>query len=115
MGALDLEVVEQADAVGGHLGQAVRGGALVAAEDLAEGRDRGAREDRRAPDVAVVVADDVEAAAGEVLAEVLVPAEHLRAQTHDEQHRGVGGIAEGLEADLDVADAAEALGHVGRI
>ena len=69
------------------------------------------REDRRAPDVAVVVADDVEAAPGEVRAEVLVPAEHLRPQAHDEQQGGVGGIAEGLEAELDVADAAEALGH----
>ena len=115
VGAVDAEVVEQADAVGGHLGQAVGGGALVAADDLAEGRHRGAREDRRAPDVAVVVADDVEAAAGEVRAEVLVPAEHLRAQAHDEQHGGVGRVAEGLEADLDLADAAEALGHAGRI
>ena len=115
MGALDLEVVEQADAVGGHLGQRVGRGALVAPHYLPEGRDGGAREDRRAPDVAVVVADDVEAAAGEVGAEVLVPAEHLRAQAHDEQDGGVGGIAEGLEADLDVADAAEALGHAGRI
>ena len=31
VGALDAEVVEQADAVGGHLGQRVGGGALVAA------------------------------------------------------------------------------------
>ena len=115
MGAVDAEVVEEADAVGGHLGQAVGRGALVAADDLAEARHRGAREDGRAPDVAVVVADDVEAAAGEVGAEVLVPAEHLRAQAHDEQEGGVGGIAEGLEADLDVAGAAEAFGHAGRI
>ena len=69
------------------------------------------REDRRAPDVAVVVADDVEAAPGQLRAEVLVPAEHLRAQAHDEQQGGIGGIAEGLEAELDVADAAELLGH----
>ena len=57
----------------------------------------------------------MEAAAGEVGAEVLVPAEHLRPQPHDEQEGGVGGIAEGLEADLDVADAAEAFGHAERI
>ena len=112
MRALDPEVVEHADAVGGHLGQRVGGGALVAAQDLAEGGHRGGGQDRRAPDVAVVVADDVEAAAREVGAEVLVPAEHLRAQAHDEQHGGIGGVAERLEADLDVAaDAAEALGH----
>jgi hypothetical protein len=109
--ALDAEVIEQADAVGGHLGQGVGRGALVAAEDLAERRDGGLAEHRRAADVAVVVADDEEAAGGELLAERLLPAEHLRAQPHDEQHGGIGGIAERLVADLYVADAAEALGH----
>ena len=66
---------------------------------------------RRAPDVAVVVADDEVAAPGQLLAEVLVPGEHLRAQAHDQQHRRVGRVAERLVTDLDVADGAEGLHH----
>src|SRR5439155_6134502 len=66
-------------------------------------------EPRRAADVAVVVADHEEAASGEGAAEVRVPAEHLGAQAHDQQDRGVAGLAEGLVAELDVPDAAELL------
>ena len=65
----------------------------------------------RAPDVAVVVADHVEAPVGELGAEVCVPADHLGAQAHDEQHGGTIRIAERLVAELDVPDLAEAFVH----
>ena len=67
---------------------------------------------RRAADVAVVVADHVEAAVGELVAEIGVPADHLGAETHDEQHGGTVRIAERLVAELDVPDRAEALVHL---
>ena len=51
-------------------------------------------------------------------AELVMPAEHLRAQAHDEQQRRVGRVAEVLVGQLDaVADAyaLDALGHVGHL
>ena len=65
----------------------------------------------RAADVAVVVPDHEEAAARELGAEVVLVGDHLRAEAHDQQHRGVGRVAEGLVTDVDVADAAGGLGH----
>src|SRR5260370_18120457 len=51
--------------------------------------------------VAVVEADDVETAGGQLLAEGIVPADHLRAQAcHEEQRRGFR-IAEILVLDVD--------------
>ncbi len=45
-------------------------------------------------------------------AEVLVPGDHLRAESHHEQRGRVGGVAEGLVAEGDApADVAELLGH----
>jgi short subunit dehydrogenase-like uncharacterized protein len=55
----------------------------------------------------------VEAPFRELAAEVGVPGDHLRAEAHDQQHGRVGGIAEGLVAELDVAYAAELLVHRG--
>src|SRR5829696_6119334 len=66
----------------------------------------------RAADVAVVEADDIEAALGELVAEVLVPGDHLRRQSHDQHDRRVVGIAQGLVAEGHApAHVAELLGH----
>ena len=51
--------------------------------------------------VAVVEADDVEAARGEHPAEVRVPPGHRAAEPHHQQQRLAGGVAEGLVAQLD--------------
>ncbi len=56
---------------------------------------------RARPDVAVVEAHDVVAAGGQVLAELVRPGEHLRAQPHDQQQRRLPQLAEGLVRDLD--------------
>src|SRR5882757_3944955 len=47
---------------------------------------------RRSPGVAIVVADDEEAPVDQRAAEVLVPADHLRPQPHDQEHCGVAGV-----------------------
>jgi hypothetical protein len=66
----------------------------------------------RAADVAVVEADDVKAALGELLAELLVPGDHLGGQAHHEDDRRVGWVAERLVAEGDVpADVEELLVH----
>ena len=49
---------------------------------------------RRAPGVAVVEADDVEAAPASSLAELVVPGDHLHPEAHDQQQRRVGRVAE---------------------
>jgi hypothetical protein len=41
-------------------------------------------------------------------AEVVVPADHLRAQTHDQQQRRVHRIAEGVAGQLDAVGRTEA-------
>jgi hypothetical protein len=110
---LDAEVIEHADAVAGHVGERV-GRAAVTLEQLQQARRGLVLEMRRAADVAVVVADHVEPALGQLPAEVVVVGDHLGAEAHDQQHRRVPGIAEGLEADLDVAHAGKRLGHGGR-
>ena len=75
---VDVQGVEQAGGVVGHVGEGVAAGGELLGE----------------PDVAVVEADDVVAAVGELLAELLVPAEHVCTETLDQHHRGVVGIAE---------------------
>ena len=65
MRALDPEVVEQPDDVVGHVVERVARRALVAPQQLPDGRDGQLVEPRRAADVAVVEADDEEAARGE--------------------------------------------------
>ena len=90
--------VEHGDAVGGHVGERVVG--------LARRTGSGAA------GVAVVVADDEASAVGEPLAEVYFPHEHGRAGAHDQQDAGIGGIAEGVAADLDAVSFDDSLGVV---
>ena len=109
MGGLDVEVVEQADRVVGHVRERVGGTTDAPGDELASGRRRRVGEVRRAAAVAVVEADDMEAAAGEPLAELLGPGDHLEAQPDDEQQGGVARVAERLVAELDPAGGAELL------
>jgi hypothetical protein len=110
--AVDPQVVEHADAVARHVGERVRRPAGIAARELHHGRGRGAVQPRRAPDVAVVVADHEESPVRQLRTEVLVPRQHLRAEAHDHEHRRVGRIPERLVTDVDLADAAKGLRHV---
>src|SRR3712207_7315683 len=57
----------------------------AARQQLLRLRRRDVVELRRAPDVAVVVADDEEAAGGDRAAEVGAPREHLRAEAHQDR------------------------------
>ena len=62
----------------------------------------------RAADVAVVKAHHVQPARGELLAEVLLPSDHLGAKAHDQQRRRIGPVAEGLVAEgYPTADVAK--------
>ena len=81
--------VEQPDRRRRPCRRASRRGALSRSEQLLERRRAELAQVRRAPDVAVVVADDVEAAVGELPAERVGPADHLRAEAHDEQQRRI--------------------------
>ena len=103
---LDAERVEQADDVGRHVAQRIRW-----CRHHLPGQRRGHRradvgdaellEMPGQAAVAIVEADDVEAAPHEVAAEVVLPEDHLRAETHDQRERRFGGIAEGLVFDRD--------------
>ena len=96
-----LEVVQQADRVLRHVVQRVCRALGAAPQQLPPRGDDRAAQVRGAPDVAIVEADDEEAARGELLAELLVPEQHLRRQAHDEQQRRGVRRAEGLVAELD--------------
>ena len=107
------ELAEQAGGVLRHVRERVllRPGSRRAQHLLGD-RRRAEVEVGGAADVAVVEADDVEATLGELCAEVLVPGDHLRRQAHDQQDRGVVGVAEGLVAEGHAPpDVAELLGH----
>ena len=86
VGAFDRERVEQADGVGGHVGQRV-------ARPLGEVRAE--------PDVAVVEADHLEVAIDERLAELVVVSDALRAQSVDHEQHRVVGVAEAVVVDVD--------------
>ena len=66
----------------------------------------------RSAGVAVVVADDEPPAVGEHLAEASVPPEHRPADTHDEEDRRVGGVAERLRAEPHTVCFNHPLDHV---
>ena len=97
--------------VSGHVLQPVGRRRAVAHEQGPE--IRRALELGREADVTVVVADSEEAAAGEVLHELLGPGDELGPQAHDQQQRRIGGIAPGLELDIDPIDVCG--GHGGSL
>ena len=104
VGGLDAEVVEQAEAVIGHV-RRVYGGGPRGRRTSAPGRCGGdARAEPAGPTgVAVVVADHVEALGRQQAAEVDVPPGHRAAEPHDQQHGRRVGVAERLVADVEIA------------
>jgi hypothetical protein len=112
VGGLDLEVAHQLERVGRHVGEAVLTLGHPPQPQLSGRRDTLVVEVGRAPDVAVVEADDVKAALGELLAELLVPPDHLGREAHDQEQRRVRAVAELLIAEGDSpADVCELLVH----
>jgi hypothetical protein len=101
VGGVDAEVVHQADRVGGHVAEQVGGAAAAAEHHVDPGRHPSRLDLGRAADVAVVEADDAEAALGQGRAEFLVPGQHLRGQAHHQQQRLAGGVAHLLLGELD--------------
>ncbi len=98
------EVVEDRDAVVGHVGEVVRRGCGPADERPRQpGPGHPPGDAAGTTRVAVVEADHVEPLLGQQRAEPRVPPRHRAAEAHDQQHRGVGGLAEGLVADVQVA------------
>jgi hypothetical protein len=95
--------VQQADGVVGQVGERVgdRGG--VPAEHGEDVGGPGGVQVRGEPDVAVVEPDDEVAAGGEPGAEVVRPADHLRGEAHDQEHRRIAGVPEGLVGEVEVA------------
>ena len=114
MGALDAEMVEQADRVERHIGERVAG-ADAAREQLPGRRRRQRVQVRRPARVAVVEADDAEAPIDQLPAEVLAPADHLHTQPHHEQQGRIAVAAEALVAELDIPDGAVALVHLDHV
>jgi hypothetical protein len=101
--AVQAECLQQADRVVGQIGEPVGDRGRVAAEyghDV--GGPRGVQV-RGEPDVAVVEPDDEVAAFGGSGAEVVRPPDHLRGQAHDDEHRRVAGVPEGLVGEVDEA------------
>ena len=100
---LDAEVVEQPDGVVGHVAQRVGQLGLTAHEptDDIAAMTALAAQLGRATDVAVVEADHVEAALGELLAELRCPPGQRPGEAHDQQQRRIIGVAERVVAELD--------------
>ncbi len=103
--AIDVQVVEQGGGVSRHVAQLVGRGDRLALHLL---HGQGGEVDRDgfaqvggAADVAVVEADNVEAAHREPGAEIVVPQNHLRAEAHNEQQRRRLRVAERVVAEGD--------------
>jgi hypothetical protein len=58
----------------------------------------------RSAGITVVVANDESRGGREALAELLLPEKHRAARSHDEKDSCVGGITEGVDAELDPVD-----------
>ncbi len=106
---VEPERVEQADGVGRHVGECVRGGDRTPERPSAHGRHdvegAPAVDLARQADVPVVEADHPVAARREHGAELVVPEDHLRAQPHDEEERAPASGAENLVLELDAVGA----------
>ncbi len=118
MGARDAERVHQPDRVGGHVLEQIGRGNAVALLALGDRRagfgGRPPVDQRRLADVAIVVAHHPQAAFGERGAELVFPQDHLGAEAGDQQQRRIARSAEGLAADLQVADLGEPFAGVQR-
>ncbi|HYN91818.1 MAG TPA: hypothetical protein VER75_07845, partial [Thermoleophilaceae bacterium] len=111
MGALDPQVVEQAEGVIRHVVQQVRhpgGEPGHQAHYVWHGRVDLCRE----TGVAVVEADHVEAALGEALAQLQVPVDQLHPQAHHQQQRRIVRVADRLVGDLEPSDVRARLHHL---
>jgi hypothetical protein len=104
---LDPEMIHQADGVIGHVAEVVGRGATVADGHRQHIRHPRRLDPARAADVAVVEADDAEAALGQRRAELLGPGDHLGRQAHHQQQRLAVRVAHLLVAELDPVDRRE--------
>src|SRR5215217_9451439 len=86
MGALQVEGVEQANRVRDQIAECVLRSARLVAD--------------RPASVAVVVANDEPGTGRETLTELVLPSEHRSGRSVDEEDRGSGAIAEGLDAEV---------------
>src|SRR4051794_8255190 len=109
MRALDLEMVEQTNRIGGHVLERVTRRSLVAPRELPARRDWEIVEPGRPPDVTIVEAHDEEPAHGKSGAEILAPADHLRPEPHDQQERRIPAVAEALVAQVQTPHCCELL------
>ena len=96
----DAEGVQQAHGIVGHVVEPVRR-LRVAAERCRHVGVAGVLHIRRQAGVPVVEADDAESAIRQLRAKVVVPADHLSSQAHDQQKRLAGGVSERLVLELD--------------
>jgi hypothetical protein len=98
MGALNSERIHEPCGVPRHVEQGV--GHVELETDGGLGHQRhgvghaGCIQSRRPADVAIVEPDNVQAAPGQGQAEILVPADHLRAKAHDQHERGIACVTE---------------------
>jgi hypothetical protein len=102
VGPLDAQLGQQRGGIVGHVLNPVGRRGAVTAEEGDEVGD--ALELRRQADVAVVVADGEETAAGQLLDETLGPGGQLPTQSHHEEERGIRRIPVGHVLDVDPVD-----------
>src|ERR1700744_3199449 len=62
-------------------------------------------------DIAIIEADDAKAASGELPAEIIVPLDHLGAQSHDQDHGFGVRSAKDLVTEVDAVN----VGNLGRL
>ena len=97
----EAEHVQQPYRVGSHVRQRVRHRRQVAGERRGQVRRRGVRQVCGEPGVAIVEADDLQAAIDEGMAKRVRPMNGLRGDPHDEQHDRRVGVPEALIGDVD--------------
>src|SRR5260370_30364730 len=100
MGGLDAQIVKYPDRVVGQVFQLVCR-LRVAAERCGHVGKAGVLHPGGQAAVPVVEADEVESPRGELGAEVVIPADHLRAKARDQEQRPVAGRLECLVLELD--------------
>jgi hypothetical protein len=98
---LGCQARDQRARVVGEILEGVR--RLGAPREHREGTRSLPRARRGPPDVPVVVADDAEAAANKLVAEVVPPPDELEAHAHDQKDQGIPRIPQLVDAELDFA------------